>query len=397
MKPIGSYRSLPTSRAQVLSWLLACLLCAGLVSAQQDESAQQALKSAVELHQSGHYAEAITGYQTYLKAHPEAMAVRSNLGAALAHEGRYTEAIQEYTQALAAQPTNYDIRFNLAIAYYKMGEIQQAVKEFEGAYGLEPASAPDRRRLMLLLAECYLRQGEDERVVALLNPLADSDPNDLTLAYLLGTALLHRGQEERGALMIERILRNGDTAEAHMLMAFTRMKANDKKGATQEVDRAIALNPNLPEAYSLRGRLAYLASDLDGAETAFRKALTLDHTAYEPLLWLGTLLREEGKLPEARSRLEQANQLRPKEIRVRYQLALLSSDDGDDQHAAALLESLVKDVPEYTEAHRSLSTICFRLGRIDEGRQERKTAEAMDAAIQARDQERGRKMRKCNQ
>src|SRR2546429_9179189 len=46
--------------------------------------------------------------------------------------------------------------------------------------------------------------------------LVDTDPNDLTLAYLLGTALLHQGKDERGALMIERILRNGDTAEAHM-------------------------------------------------------------------------------------------------------------------------------------------------------------------------------------
>ena len=182
-----------------------------------------------------------------------------------------------------------------------------------------------------------------------------------------------------------------------MLMAFTRMKADDKRGATEEVDRTIALNPNLPEGYSLRGRLAYLAADLDGAEAAFRKALALDPTAFDTLLWLGTLLREEGKLPEARSRLEQANQLRPKEIRVRYQLGLLCSDEGDDKRAAELLKELLKDAPEFTEAHRSLSTIDFRLGRVAEGRQERKIAEEMDAAIQAREQERGRKLRKCDQ
>ena len=372
------------------------LLAAGLARAQED-SGQQALKHAVELHQAGHYAEAITEYQAFLKAHPEAVAVRSNLGAALAHEGRYTEAIQEYKQALAAEPTNYGIRLNLALAYYKMSEVEQALKEFEAVYAIQPASAPEHRQLLLLLSECYLRRGDDTKVIALLDPLADADPNDLALAYLLGTALLHQGQDQRGALMIERILRNGDTAEAHMLMGFTRMKANDKKGATEEVDRTIALNPNLPEAYSLRGRLAYLAADLDGAEAAFRKALSLDPTAFDPLLWLGTLLREESKLPEARSRLEQAGQLRPKEIRVRYQFALLCSDEGDDKRAAELLKDLIKDAPEYTEAHRSLSTIYFRLGRAADGRQERKIAEEMDAAIQAREQERGRKLRKCDQ
>jgi Tfp pilus assembly protein PilF len=95
--------------------------------------------------------------------------------------------------------------------------------------------------------------------------------------------------------------------------------------------------------------------------------------------------------------LEQAVQLRPKEIRVRYQFALLCSDEGDDKRAAELLKSLISDAPEYTEAHRSLSTIYFRLGRVAEGRQERKIAEEMDAAIQAREQERGRKLQKCDQ
>jgi tetratricopeptide (TPR) repeat protein len=373
--------------------MLAGLLSVASVAAQ-DELGQQTLKHAVELHQSGHYAEAILGYESFLKAHPEAAAVRSNLGAALAHEGRYTEAIGEYSQALKADNSNSGIRFNLAVAYYKMGEIDHAVKEFETLSAALPVADPQRRSVILLLSECYLREGEDAHVIKLLDPLADTDTNDLALAYLLGTALLHQGQEERGALMIERILRNGDTAEAHMLMAVTEMKANEKKRAIDEVDRAIALNPVLPEAYSLRGRLAFLSSDLQGAETAFRKALDLDPNSFDALLWLGTLLRQQGQLTEAHSRLERAIQLRPKDILVRYQLALQCSAEGDDKRAAVMLESLIKDAPEYTEAHRSLSTIYFRIGRVAAGREQRKVAEAMDAAIQAQDQERGRNLKR---
>jgi tetratricopeptide (TPR) repeat protein len=373
--------------------MLAGFLSVGLAAAQE-ESGQQTLKRAVELHQSGHYAEAILGYESFLKAHPEAAAVRSNLGAALAHEGRYTEAIGEYSQALKADNSNSGIRFNLAVAYYKMGDVEHAVKEFETLSAALPVADPQRRSVILLLSECYLREGEDARVIKLLDPLADTDTNDLALAYLLGTALLHQGQEQRGALMIERILRNGDTAEAHMLMAVTQMKANEKKRAIDEVDRAIALNPALPEAYSLRGRLAFLSSDLQGAETAFRKALDLDPNSFDALLWLGTLLRQQGQLTEAHSRLERAIQLRPKDILIRYQLALQCSAEGDDKRAAVLLESLIKDAPEYTEAHRSLSTIYFRIGRVAAGREQRKVAEAMDAAIQAQDQERGRNLKR---
>src|SRR5260370_20200343 len=43
---------------------------------------------------------------------------------------------------------------------------------------------------------------------------------------------------------------------------FHAHEANEKKDALGEVDRALALNPNLPEAYTLRGRLAFMAADL---------------------------------------------------------------------------------------------------------------------------------------
>jgi tetratricopeptide (TPR) repeat protein len=372
--------------------LVVCIICGGLAVSQ--DQAGQALKQAFELHQSGHYAEAIDKYKIFLKVHPEVAGVRSNLGAALAHEGRYTEAVSEYKQALEVQPSNLGIRLNLALAYYKMSELDQAVKEFESVYSLQPPDDPERRRLVLLLSECYLRQGQDEKVIAMLDSLADTSQEDLTLEYLLGTALLHEGHEQRGAMMIERILRQGDSAEAHMLMAYTHMQANDKKGASEELDRALALNPNLPEARALQGRIAFLNSDLKGAEAAFRKALDLDPNSHDAQLWLGTLLRQQGSFEESQARLERALQLRPKDAPARYQFALLCSDRGDDKRAASLLEALIQDAPEYIEAHRSLSAIYFRLGRTEDGRKQRKIAEALDAAVQAQDLERGRRLQK---
>ena len=96
-------------------WVIVLLLSAGLAKAQAGPGTD-VLRRAVELQQAGHYAQAITDYQAYLKIHPEAAAVRSNLGAALIHEGRYADAVEEYQRALGAQPTNYGIRLNLGLA-----------------------------------------------------------------------------------------------------------------------------------------------------------------------------------------------------------------------------------------------------------------------------------------
>jgi len=128
----------------------------------QDDSAQREL-AVPSSCTSRYYAEAIAGYRVFFENASGGGCVRSNLGAALAHEGRYTEAISGIHTSAFYPANDYGIRFNLALAYYKMGEIKQAVKEFEEVYAIQPATDPERRRLMLLLAECYLRQGEDER------------------------------------------------------------------------------------------------------------------------------------------------------------------------------------------------------------------------------------------
>lgn len=354
----------------------------------------QMLRQAVELQKAGHYAEAIVDYRAFLKARPEAAAVRSNLGAALADEGHYAEAVQEYTLALNADPSNYGIRLNLGLAWYKMGDIGKAVGEFETVYAAQSVDDPNHQRLTLLLAECYLRQGKNERVVSLLGPIEASEPNNHAMDYLLGMALLHEGETARGALLIQRLLKNGDTAEAHMLMAYTQYQAHDKGKALAEVNQAIALNPNLPGAYSLRGRLEFLEANPKASEASFHKALALDPNNFDALLWLGTLLRQQGRLQESEKYLAHALQLQPGEIRARYQFARLCSDEGDNKRAATLLEALIKDHPEYTEAHRTLASIYFRLGDPAGGRREKQIADEMDSAIQQRNEARGRSMKK---
>ena len=120
---------------QAMVWC-GCLAWVDMASAQTDPNAD--LLQAVEFHQSGNYAAAIDGYQRFLKTHPEAAAVRSNLGAALAHEGRFEEAIREYSLALGVNPKNVPVRLNLALAYYKSGDLAQAIGQLEKVHSADP-------------------------------------------------------------------------------------------------------------------------------------------------------------------------------------------------------------------------------------------------------------------
>ena len=135
--------------------------------------------------------------------------------------GLYTDAVVEYRKALELQPGNLPVRINLALAYYKAAEISQAAAELERAL----ADRPSERQAVLLLSDCYLRLGKNGNAIDLLSPLQQETPDDKAVNYMLGAALIRDGQTSRGQLLVDRILRDGDSAEAHLLAGESKLSA----------------------------------------------------------------------------------------------------------------------------------------------------------------------------
>src|SRR5579884_4000557 len=214
------------------SVIAACLAIA------QTPPESNVLQRALSFHQAGDYNGAIDAYQQYLQAHPDAPPeVRSNLGAALAHQGRFEEAIEQYNTALKAQPENSKLRLNLALAYVKSSQTRNAIDELSQVHAADPAD----EQASLLLAMCYQRLGEYRKVVEVLDPVAAAHPNDLGVAYLLGTALIRDNQVERGQRLVDQILRNGDSAEARLLLGTAKLQSRDFSGARDDLSRAVEI------------------------------------------------------------------------------------------------------------------------------------------------------------
>src|SRR6266513_5282352 len=205
-----------TTRSSMWKLISLFLLYASLSLAQ---SPQQLVQDAMQKQQAGDLEGAVAEYKQFLKLHPEATAIHSNLGAALAGLGRFEEAVPEYKIALKRSPALESARLNLALAYYKMGWIQEAATELEKVH----AKDSENRQAALLLGDCYMRMGQEKDVIRVLDPEEQKHPDDLAVAYLLGTALIRDKQVEKGQLLVDRILRNGDSAEAHLMLGSAKM------------------------------------------------------------------------------------------------------------------------------------------------------------------------------
>ena len=226
----------------ILAGVLLCLTAWG----QPPGSAEAILRHAIELHQAGDIEGAIREYRAYLKQNPENIIALSNLGAALSRSGHYEEATIEYQRALKKDPANLPVRLNLALAYYKTSRITDAEHELETVVKRQPGN----RQAVYLLADCDLRLGENRKVIDLLSPLEKQTPDDKALIYLLGTALIRDNQAARGQILVDRILRDGDSAEARLMMGSAKMNVQDFSGALGDLKKAVELNPKLPDVYS---------------------------------------------------------------------------------------------------------------------------------------------------
>jgi tetratricopeptide (TPR) repeat protein len=334
----------------------------------------------MQKQQAGDLAGAVPEYQEFLKLHPEATAIHSNLGAALAGLGRFQEALPEYEIALKQSPKLVGARLNLALVYYKMGKLDVAATELEKVR----AEDPENHQAVLLLADCYSRMGRDEDVIRVLEPAEQKYPDDLAVAYLLGTALIHEKRVEEGQILIDKILHNGDSAEAHLMLGTAKMNVQDFAGARDEFAKAVALNPNLPEVHVLYGKALMFTGDSDLSAKQYQAEVAVDPYNFEANLQLGVKAREEQDFEKAREYFARAEETRPGDPGVRYQLALIAIDQGHLEDAQHILEGLVKQSPQFTEAHVSLSLVYYRLKRPEDSKREREIVLRLTAEAQAK-------------
>jgi tetratricopeptide (TPR) repeat protein len=336
------------------------------------------LREAASFHRTGQLERAIEDYRLFLERYPDVAPVRSDLGAALAGAGRYEEAIAEYKRALQLKPLP-QVRLNLALAYYKTAKLSLAVTELKKVR----EEMPGDLRPAMLEADCDLRLGENKKVIELLTPLQQTNGDDLAIVYMLGTALVRDGQADKGQVLIDRILKNGDSAEARLLLGTTKLMVNDFSGALVDLQKAVKLNPNLPEVYAYYGTVLLSTGDQAGAQEAFEHALRDDPNNFDASLRMGMLLHKDEKNEEALKYIRHALEIRPGDVGVRYQIASIELSIGQVEAARSHLESLVKEAPNFTEAHVSLATAYYREKRKADGDRERAIVEKLNAEKQA--------------
>jgi tetratricopeptide (TPR) repeat protein len=348
-------------------------------AAESADDPMSIVQRAWQLQQAGNYAAAVDAYRAFLKLRPGEAAAHSNLGAALVKLGRYDEAIGEYEEAEKLLPGDPRIGLNLALAFQKSGRLLEACRKLDSLH----SASPQERQFTLLLADCNLQLGENDRVIKLLTPLEHDNPADLATAYMLGTALIRKQRITEGEFLLDRILRNGESAEAQFLVGTRSYELHDYPAAVRELARAVQLNPKLPQLQSFYGLALLNSGDPEAAAAAFRQELTEDPNDFSSNLALGQILTVSGEFAKAMPFLDRALLLRPQSTDAMLRLGECLSGAGKLQEARRYLETVVREAPASAEAHQDLVSVYTRLHLMSEAGRERVTLNRLQKATSA--------------
>ena len=294
--------------------------------------------------------------------------------------GRTDEAVAAYKEALQRSPSQQAIRLEPRSRPLQGRGVDEAAETFAAVVAAQPMNLQAR----YLQADCLLRMGKPEAVITLLEPVAASRDADRVVAYLLGMAYLRTHQQQQGQMLIDRILSNGESAEARVLMGMAKRSVQDLAGGLEDLKRAVELNPELPGVHTLYGQALLETGNRNLAVRELEAEFASNPTDFEANLLLGMLAKEDFAFDKARGHLQRALAMRPGHLSVRFQLAAIHVSLGETEAARTMLESIAAEAPSFIEARVSLATVYYRLKLRDLGDKERAAVDELNRQAQAR-------------
>ena len=167
--------------------------------------------------------------------------------------------------------------------------------------------------------------------------------------YLAGRELLHRRDRDSALKELARAIElDPRFAEAHAEWAIARLlgepTADQLAAANAAIERSVELKPALLRAQAARGLWLAASSPPDpgGAETVLRAVLEQDPNMSDALLWLSNALGAQDRTDESIEILQRAHRIDPLHPSIAVNLADGLREQGRDEEALRVLESIVQ-------------------------------------------------------
>jgi predicted O-linked N-acetylglucosamine transferase (SPINDLY family) len=195
------------------------------------------------LHRSGRLTEAEQLYRQVLAADPASFAAQHMLGVLAAQTGRMDEALERIDAALKINAHDAGALVNHANVLNLKGRFGEAVASYDRALATRPDADAFRGR-----GHALQGMGRPAEALASYARALTLNPSDVQALYKQGVVLNEMGRGDEALAAYDRVLAlEPNHVEALNNRGYIRwLSRHDYAGAIADLERALALDPNLP-------------------------------------------------------------------------------------------------------------------------------------------------------
>jgi TolB-like protein/Flp pilus assembly protein TadD len=152
--------------------------------------------------------------------------------------------------------------------------------------------------------------------------------------------------------------------------------------AQQSINKALVRQPNMAEAYAVKGLIAYVENDFATAIADYDKAIALNPSLAIAYMWKFVALNSLQRFDESLSALQLAQELDPLFLTSSYNLGVTLTKFGRFKEAEAIFQQIKLDHSQSTFSHQGLADLYFSQGNLVGAIREAKLASQLSPAEQ---------------
>ena len=296
----------------------------------------------------------------------------------LIEENKPDEAITLLHGADKTTSSESDIAYFLGVAYHLKQDYAHAVQHLSVALKQIPQTDVKYRNAVKILALSHYVLGHPADAIPYLEETNRLLPDSAEIAYALGSCYIQTRNRDKSREVFARMFNvRSSSAAAYLINAEMMMRQRFEVLAEPELQRALALDPNLPQTNFLLAEIAIYNAQIDRGIALLQKEIEINPTFAMAFYMLGEAYTRKQSWDEAVGPLQKSIWLNPYFSGPYIVLGKVYLKKEDLQNAEGMLRRATQMDPNNFSAHHLLAQVLQRANRADEAKREFETAEKL--------------------
>lgn len=311
-----------------------------------------------------HYADAKDYFTKDLENNPQSVATLVRRGITTlksSNQETRLSGINDLKAAIEKEPENGTLYQVLCVLLSSTNEIDEAMAKANKAVELAPNDASS----FFVRAYIFSLKGEPQQSYDDANKAIELNPDSFESYIMRGVALEELGRGDEALKDFTTLLRKDyNFAQAFENRAETLRKKNDLAGAYRDAKEAVRLNP---KSYSALKVLAQtITSDHEEKLSVLERAIALNPQASDAYTLRGIEYATRFDFSKAKADLAKATSLSPNEYRPVQWLCEIAKIEGNPAEELEILTKFLRNQPDKTHALSARSKLYFEQKKYDE-------------------------------